>query len=127
MKGFFNEFKEFLTKGNLLAIAVGFVMGVTFAALISSFVDNIIMPIVAIPFGEPNFDSVMVIDINDAQIRVGAFITTLVTFIAVALVLFVVLKAYNKATGGEAGVAPPPDVALLTEIRDILKSGQQGS
>lgn len=127
MKSFLNEFKDFLTKGNLLGIAVGFVMGVTFAALISSFVDNIIMPIVAIPFGEPNFDSVMVIDINDAQIRVGAFITTLVTFIAVALVLFLILKAYNKATSSQAGIAPPPDVALLTEIRDILKSGQQGS
>jgi large conductance mechanosensitive channel len=126
MKGFLNEFKDFLTKGNLLGIAVGFVMGVTFAALISSFVDNIIMPIVAIPFGEPNFDSVMVIDINDAEIRVGSFITTLVTFIAVALVLFVILKAYNRATGSAAGVAPPADVALLTEIRDILKSGQQG-
>lgn len=126
MKSFLNEFRGFLTKGNLLGIAVGFVMGVTFAALITSFVDNVIMPIVAIPFGEPNFDSVMVIDINDAQIRIGAFITTLVTFIAVALVLFLILKAYNKATGSDAGVAPPPDVALLTEIRDILKAGQQG-
>jgi large conductance mechanosensitive channel len=125
VKGFFNEFKEFIAKGNLLAIAIGFVLGVVFADLISSLVDNVIMPIVAIPFGEPNFDSALVLTINDAEIRFGAFLTTAVTFVLVAFVLFLILKAYNRATGGEA-TAPPNEIVLLKEIRDELRA-QRGS
>lgn len=125
VKSFLAEFKTFISKGNLLGIAIGFVIGVAFAAVITSFVDNIIMPIVAIPFGKPNFDEALILTVNDAEIRFGAFITTFVTFVLIAFVLFLVLKAYNKATGGEA-TAPSNEVALLGEIRDILKSGQQG-
>lgn len=120
MKKFLNEFKDFINKGNLLGIAVGFVIGAAFTALITSFVDNIIMPIVAIPFGEPNFDSALVLTINDAQIRIGAFLTVLVTFVATAFVLFLLLKAYNKATKGEV-TAPPNDLALLRDIRDEMR------
>lgn len=125
MKGFFNEFKEFIAKGNLLAIAIGFVMGVVFTELITSLVDNVIMPIVAIPFGEPNFDQALIVTINDAEIRFGAFLTSAVTFVLVAFVLFLILKAYNRATGGEA-TAPPNEVVLLREIRDELRA-QRGS
>jgi large conductance mechanosensitive channel len=120
MKAFILEFKEFINKGNLLGIAVGFVMGVAFAAVITALVDNIIMPIVAIPFGKPNFDSVMILTVNDAEIRFGAFITALVTFVAIAFTLFVLLKAYNKATKGEA-TAPPNDIILLKGILDEMQ------
>jgi large conductance mechanosensitive channel len=120
VKKFFNEFKEFIAKGNLLAIAIGFVLGLAFAAVITSLVENVIMPIVAIPFGKPNFDQALILTINDAEIRFGAFITTAVTFVLIAFVLFLVLKAYNKLTRGEA-TAPPNEIVLLREIRDELR------
>jgi large conductance mechanosensitive channel len=120
MKAFILEFKEFINKGNLLGIAVGFVMGVAFAAVITALVDNIIMPIVAIPFGKPNFDEVMILTVNDAEIRFGAFITALVTFVAIAFTLFLLLKAYNKATKGDA-TAPPNDIVLLRGILEEMQ------
>jgi large conductance mechanosensitive channel len=120
VKKFFNEFKEFIAKGNLLAIAIGFVLGLAFAAVITSLVENVIMPIVAIPFGKPNFDQALILTINDAEIRFGAFITTAVTFVLIAFVLFLVLKAYNKLTRGDA-TAPPNEIVLLREIRDELR------
>jgi large conductance mechanosensitive channel len=121
MKAFMLEFKEFINKGNLLGIAVGFVMGIAFAAVITALVDNIIMPIVAIPFGKPNFDSALILTINDAEIRFGAFITALVTFIAIAFTVFVLLKAYNKATKGEA-TAPPNEIVLLGGILSEMQA-----
>jgi large conductance mechanosensitive channel len=122
MKSFLAEFKTFISKGNLLGIAVGFVMGAAFTAVINSLVENVIMPIVAIPFGEPNFDSALIITINDAQIRLGAFLTTFVTFVLTAFVLFLILKAYNKSTGGEAAGADT-EISLLREIRDQMRQG----
>ena len=114
------EFRDFINKGNLLAIAVGFVIGGSFASLVTSMVENVIMPIVAIPFGQPNFDKALVLHINDAEIRFGAFLTVVVTFVSIALVLFLMLKAYNKATGTQAVAPPTPDIVLLTSIRDEL-------
>jgi large conductance mechanosensitive channel len=122
MKSFLAEFKTFVSKGNLLGIAVGFVMGAAFTAVINSLVENVIMPIVAIPFGEPNFDSALIVTINDAQIRIGAFLTTFVTFVLTAFVLFLILKAYNKSTGGEAAGADT-EISLLREIRDQMRQG----
>jgi large conductance mechanosensitive channel len=122
MRSFLAEFKTFISKGNLLGIAVGFVMGAAFTAVINSLVENVIMPIVAIPFGEPNFDSALIITINDAQIRLGAFLTTFVTFVLTAFVLFLILKAYNKSTGSEAAGADT-EISLLREIRDQMRQG----
>src|SRR4051812_8842483 len=115
VKAFFAEFKEFINKGNLLGIAIGFVMGTATAVMVTSLVDNIIMPIVAIPFGKPNFDEALIITINDAQIRVGSFLTAVVSFLAIAATVFVLLKAYNKATHGEA-TAPPNELVVLSGI-----------
>ena len=115
MKAFIAEFKEFINKGNLLGIAVGFVMGAATAAVVTSLVENIIMPIVGIPFGKPNFDDAMIITINDSQIQFGAFLTAVVSFFAIAITVFLLLKAYNKATQGEA-TAPPNEIVLLSGI-----------
>ena len=120
VKAFINEFKEFINKGNLLGIAIGFVMGVAVAAVVTALVDNVIMPIVAIPFGKPNFDQALILEINDSQIKFGAFLTAVVTFLAIAITVFVILKAYNKATGGQA-TAPPSDVALLGGILEEMR------
>ncbi len=121
LKTYLSEFREFINKGNLVAIAIGFVMGSAFTGLVTALVENVIMPIVAIPFGKPNFDGVLVLTINDAEIRFGAFLTVAVTFLSIAFVLFTILKIYNRATGDEA-VAPPSEIGLLTEIRDELRS-----
>jgi len=116
-----SEFKDFINRGNLLAIAVGFVVGGAFSGLVTALVGNIIMPLVAIPFGEPKFDDVLILHLNDAEIRFGAFLTVAVTFLSIAFVLFLMLKAYNKATGTPAE-APPSETALLTSIRDELRA-----
>ncbi|MFM9036989.1 MAG: large conductance mechanosensitive channel protein MscL [Actinomycetota bacterium] len=121
MRRLFSEFKDFINRGNLLAIAIGFVVGGAFSGLVTALVENIIMPIVAIPFGEPKFDDVLILHLNDAEIRFGAFLTVAVTFLSIAFVLFLMLKAYNKATGTPAE-APPSEVALLTSIRDELRA-----
>ena len=121
LKTYLSEFREFINKGNLVAIAIGFVMGSAFTGLVTALVENVIMPIVAIPFGKPNFDGVLVLTINDAEIRFGAFLTVAVTFLSIAFVLFTILKIYNRATGDEA-VAPPSEIGLLTEIRDELRA-----
>ena len=115
------EFRDFVNRGNLLAIAVGFVLGGSFSGLVTSLVENVIMPLVAIPFGEPNFDTVLVLTINGAEIRFGAFLTGAVTFLSIAFVLFTLLPVYNRATGAEPA-APPTETTLLGEIHAELRA-----
>ncbi len=123
------EFKDFINKGNLLAVAIGFVMGAAFTAVVGSLVDNVIMPIAAIPFGEPNFDEALILTVNDAQIRFGAFLTSLVTFLLVSTTVFMLVKAYNRATDGEllAPAGPPKDVVLLEAILEELRAARAES
>lgn len=132
MRRFLAEFKEFIDKGNLMAIATGFVMGAAFTAVVTALVDHVLMPIVAIPFGKPNFDEALVVTLNDAQIRFGAFVTAAVSFLSVAFTLFLLLKAYNRATSvlvpakapeaPSAPEPPSPDVVLLAEMVDELRA-----
>lgn len=115
------EFKEFIAKGNLVEIAVGLVLALAFAGLVTSFTDNLINPIIGAIFGKPNFDS-LVIGIGDAELRYGAFLTTLLNFVIVAFVLFLVIKAYNRAFPAKEAAAGPTEIELLTEIRDGLRT-----
>jgi large conductance mechanosensitive channel len=116
----FKEFKEFISKGNLVEIAVGLILALAFAGLVTSFTENLINPIIGAIFGQPNFDS-LVIEMGDAQLRYGAFLTTLLNFLIVALVLFLVIKAYNRAFPKKDDPAGPTEIELLTEIRDALR------
>ena len=116
------EFKEFISKGNLVEIAVGLILALAFAGLVTSFTENLINPIIGAIFGQPNFDS-LVIDIGDAQLRYGAFLTTLLNFLIVAFVLFLVIKAYNRSFPKEEAPGGPTEIELLTEIRDALRRG----
>lgn len=127
MRRLFDEFRDFINKGNLLAIAVGFVLGGSFSGLVTALVENVIMPIVAIPFGKPNFDRVLVLTLNHAQVRFGAFLTVAVTFVSIAFVLFLMLKAYNKATGSTAETPVAPDVVVLNAILDEVRAIRAGS
>lgn len=123
------EFKDFITKGNLVTLAVGFIMGLAFAAIVSSFVEDVIMPIIAIPFGQPDFSS-LTWTVNDSVIRWGAFVTAAVIFLLTALAVFLfIVKPYNafearRAKEEEEAEEPgPSEIDLLAEIRDVL-SGQ---
>lgn len=124
MKKLFNEFKDFAMGGNLVEIAVGLVMALALAAVIGSLVENVLMPIVGIIFGEPSFDQ-FTLTINDSVIMYGTFITALVTFLAIAFaVYFFIVKPYNaykaRVASGEEEAPGPSEVDLLTEIRDAL-------
>ena len=89
------DFKAFLLRGNLVELAVAFVMGVAFAAVVNSFVNDLIMPILAMIFGKPDFND-LTFTINDAVFRYGSFITALITFVAIAAaVFFFVVKPYD--------------------------------
>jgi large conductance mechanosensitive channel len=81
------EFKDFLMKGNIVDLAVAFVLGVAFGALVNSLVNNLVMPIVAMIIGKPDFSN-LTFTINDAVFRYGAFITDLITFVATAAAIF---------------------------------------
>lgn len=81
------EFRDFLFRGNIVELAVAFVIGVAFAAVVASLVDNLLMPVIAMIIGEPDF-SELTFTINDAVFRYGAFLTAVVQFVAVAAAVF---------------------------------------
>lgn len=124
------EFKQFISRGNVVMLAVGFIMGVAFQSVVDSLVEHVIMPIVAIPFGEPNFHA-LTLTINDSVIMWGAFVTAAVVFLLTALAVFVfIVKPYNAYIGRsgrpeeeEEAEPGPTEIELLTEIRDSLRSG----
>jgi large conductance mechanosensitive channel len=108
------EFKDFLLRGNIIELAVAFVMGVAFGALVNSFVNNLVMPIVAMIIGKPDFSN-LTFTINDAVFRYGAFITDAITFIATAAaVFFFVVKPMNALT---SRFAKPGEEAIPDEER----------
>ena len=86
------DFKEFALKGNLLELAVAFVLGLAFAAVVTSLVDDVIMQLVAAIFGKPDFSN-LTFSIGDGVIRYGSFLTAVVTFLIIAWVLFLIVKA----------------------------------
>lgn len=121
------EFKDFVSRGNLVEVAVGLVMALAFKAVVDAFVAGLVMPLVAAVFGQPSFDS-LTFTINGAEFFYGTVITQIVTFLAIAVALFFfVVKPLNawharRAAGDEPEpAAPPEDVALLREIRDLLQ------
>jgi large conductance mechanosensitive channel len=108
------EFRDFLMRGNLIELAVAFVMGLAFAALITSFVDDLIMPIVAMIIGKPSFDD-LTFTINDAVFRYGSFLTAAITFVSTAAaIFFFVVKPANAL---QARFTPAEEAALSEEER----------
>lgn len=122
------EFKEFINQGNLVDMAVAFVMGTAFAAVMDSLVNDILMQIIAAIFGQPDFSGITIhwgkqlaSGAYEHQIMIGAFINALITFLIIGFAMFLVVKAYNSLKKDEAEDAPD-EVQLLTEIRDALKT-----
>ena len=108
------EFRDFLLKGNIVDLAVAFVMGVAFGAVVSSLVDNLVMPIVAMIIGKPDFSD-LTFTINDAVFRYGAFITDVITFVATAAaIFFFVVKPVSAAMGR---LRKPEEEAVSDEER----------
>ena len=91
MKKFFNEFKEFITKGNVLDMAVGVIIGAAFKDIVTSLTDNIISPILAI-FGKTDFNSYVLPLFGDNAIKYGAFITSVINFLIMAFIIFLLVK-----------------------------------
>lgn len=136
------EFKKFISKGNVIDLAVGLIMATYFGAIIKSLVDDIIMPPIGKLLGGVDFSQLKIV-IQDAiaetadtaavaevAIKYGTFINSIITFLIVSFSIFMVVKAYNKMkdkmakkeeASPEAPAAPTNEEVLLTEIRDLLK------
>lgn len=120
-----NEFKQFISRGSVLDLAVAVVMGTAFSAIVNSLVNDIIMPIVGVILGGLDFTG-LAIQVNEAAILYGNFIQAIINFLIVAGAMFFVVKGANSVMKQkEAAPAPPPapsaEEKLLTEIRDLLK------
>jgi large conductance mechanosensitive channel len=120
-------FREFIMRGNVVDLAIAVVIGTAFSALVKAFVADILTPIIAAIFGKPNFAD-LTFTINNSQFLYGDLINEAITFLSVAAAIyfFVVVPLNRIAERRAKGQAPadevPPDIALLTEIRDLLAS-----
>jgi large conductance mechanosensitive channel len=122
------EFRDFLLRGNIVELAVAFVLGVAFGAVVNSFVDNLVMPVIAMIIGKPDF-SALTFTINDAVFRYGAFITDAISFVAIAAaVFFFVVKPVQLLTARRRGLVEEiiPDEErrhqeLLVAVRGISR------
>jgi large conductance mechanosensitive channel len=107
------EFKEFINKGNLVEIAVAFVMGLAFAAVVTSLTEDIVNPLIARVFSVESLA-----DWAPGGIGLGSFLVAVINFLIVGLVMFLVVKAYNRMKAETETPGPSEEVVLLTEIRD---------
>lgn len=127
---FWKEFKEFITKGNVLDLAVAVIMGASFTAIVNAFINNLLMPIIGIVLGKVNFADLKYV-ISEATatgpenaVYYGLFIQALVNFLLVALIVFIIVKVASKFKKKQEDIpiVPSNEEKILTEIRDILKS-----
>jgi large conductance mechanosensitive channel len=137
------EFKEFAVKGNMVDMAVGIMIGAAFGAIVTSLVNDIIMPPIGLMLGGLDFSSLFMVlkqgtppgpyfTVEEAKtagavtLNYGLFFNAFISFLLIALVLFMMVKGMNKlrkeAESEESPVEPPQEVKLLTEIRDVLKA-----
>ena len=131
MKAFFNEFKEFITRGNVMSMAIGIIIGGAFTTIVQSLVNDVITPLLGIILGGLDFTGIA-ITVVDEKLMVGNFIQAVITFLLTALVIFSMVKTLNsffKKKEEDEEIAEeepetPADIQLLTEIRDLLKEKQ---
>lgn len=124
MKNFIEEFKAFALRGNVMDMAIGVIIGGAFQAIIKSFIDNIINPLVGVVF-QVDFSSV-VIRLGAVNLMIGAFISSVINFILLALVLFIMVKGINKLKKPEVKEEAAPvksdETVLLEKILEQLKN-----
>ena len=131
MKKFVSEFKEFISRGNVLDMAVGVVIGGAFTAIVTALVDNIIMPLIGILVGGLDFTGLSV-KVGEVTIGYGAFIQAVINFLLISFVIFCVIRSFNKlAKKKEEEPTTPPapaeEVVLLREILDLLANQEKNS
>lgn len=125
--GFFHEFKQFALRGNIIDLAIGIVIGAAFGKIVSSLVNDIITPAILDPaLKAAHLTELNQLTIPGTAIKYGSFLSEIITFLIVALSLFIFIRAISKAKRKEEAKAPEPALTLteklLTEIRDNLKS-----
>ena len=122
MKKLFGEYRDFINQGNVITVAVGLVMALYFKSIVDAFINGVIMPIVSAIVGEDSFEEIG-FNIGEAFISIGLVIQAIIMFLVVALVLFLIIKAYNTyiAKPNEEATTDS-EISLLTEIRDELRS-----
>jgi large conductance mechanosensitive channel len=113
------EFRDFISRGNLIDIAVAFVIGVAFASVIAAFTEGIVTPLIGLIFSVEELQSLVV----GPGIQLGRFLAALINFVVVAFVMFLVVKAYNRmrTAAEEAPAEAAEEILLLREIRDSLR------
>lgn len=133
MKKFISEFKEFISKGDVMSMAVGIIIGGAFTAIVNSLVGDVITPLLGIIIGGIDFTGIKV-TVGGAELMVGNFIQAVIVFLLTSLVIFWMMKAFNrvfakKEAEAEVPAEPEPspvpeDIQLLREIRDLLQAGK---
>lgn len=134
MKKFISEFKEFISKGDVMSMAVGIIIGGAFTAIVNSLVGDVITPLLGIIIGGIDFTGIK-ITVGGAELMVGNFIQAIIVFLLTALVIFWMMKVFNRifarknteAASENEVTEPAPvpeDIQLLREIRDLLQAGR---
>ena len=128
MRKFMNDFKAFAVKGNVMDLAVAVIIGGAFGAIVTSFVNDLVMPLIAALFAIPDFSG-LAFNVNGTPIMIGMFIQAVINFLVVALSIFVIIRLlarFKKKEEAKPSAAPVPtrEEILLTEIRDLLKEKQ---
>lgn len=128
MKNFLKEFKDFIATGNMIELAVAVILGLAIKSVIDAFINNVANPLIGAIVGKPNLDTFLSFTVrkgtkNESTILIGTVLTQAISLLIVGLVLFVIVKAYNKMRK-PIEVAPPGpnEIDLLTEIRDALRA-----
>lgn len=121
--GIVSEFKEFISKGNVLDLAVGVIIGAAFGKIVSSLTEDVIMPIVGLGVGNVDFSAITL-----GPMKVGLFLNAVINFLIIAFIVFLIVKGANTIKKAPVVVAPvipidTKDQVLLAEIRDALRAG----
>ena len=127
----FHEFKEFISRGNVIDLAVGVIIGGAFGKIVTSVVNDILMPLIGVVIGGLNFSG-LTLKVKDATINYGMFIQNVIDFLIVAVCIFIFIKIINKFNKKKEEESPAPapkdeQIILLEEIRDLLKKSTKST
>ncbi|EGQ19945.1 large-conductance mechanosensitive channel protein MscL [Prevotella pallens] len=126
--GILKEFKEFAMRGNVMDMAVGVIIGGAFGKIVSSLVDDVIMPVIGVLTGGVDFSKLSLM-VGDAEVKYGMFIQNIIDFLIIAICIFSMIKVMNSISAKKkeepaAPAEPSNEEKLLSEIRDLLKNKQ---
>ena len=125
MKNMLKEFKEFLSQGDIVTIAVGLVLALTFKSVIDTLLEAVIYPIIAAIFGKHDLSAIG-FDIGDSRISIGLVLNALIDLVVIGFILFLILKAWERVKPRKPAAAESTatELELLTQIRDELRAGR---